>query len=121
MKRFVASFGTQMKGRPFLFAMILALLFLVVHGLNLALYGALRVASSYLLGYVVFRDLLLGIIDSETIVNTVLAATVFLGFYGTVRLMGSRPTNLVTVITLLFLVLALASIPLFPERAFYRP
>lgn len=110
----------RIEERPWLSALLLGAVFLLSHLLNLWIYHSYRLASIYLVGFVISRDILLGINNREWFASIVFVLIVFLLFYFVAMVLRKRQSFLLATLIVLICVLVFLSLPLFPERAFYK-
>jgi hypothetical protein len=116
----LSAFMRRIEVRPWLAALVLGTVFLLTHLLNCWIYDLFRVGSLYLVGYVISRDILLGINSGKWFASTAFVVIVFSFFYFVVLMLGKRESFLLVTLIVLMSVLVLLSIPLFPEAAFHK-
>jgi hypothetical protein len=114
--------------RPLLVALLLYSVLFLFHCLNLWVLSWFRIASSYVLVQAMAIDVLIEIPSSmglsqalsEGIAPFCSQFLIFLLLYLATRFLRTRERVFLVVLVIAFVILLFLSIPLFPERAFYR-
>ncbi len=106
--------------RPMIISIISSIVFFGIHFFNQWVYSSFRVISIYLLLYAMLEDKLIELSGSEKIAPIIFYLLILsMSFF--IQKIGIKRQRLLLIGSLVVAgFLVIASIPLFPERAFYK-
>jgi hypothetical protein len=120
MTRGVAKLVGWAEERPWFAALLLGTVLCLIHLFNVCIYRSVHLASPYLVGYVVARDALLDINNSEWFASSAFVFIVSLFLSLIVWVPRKVRTFVLMIFFTLVVIFVLFSIPLFPDSAFYK-